>query len=140
MRVSNFRKYKNSPWIDLKAINCFVGTNGSGKSTMVKAYLLLYAYLKANKLFEIDFSHELFQSLYVQSFEELCCKQDAGNELVKIELDIHEVEYELHLTAHPLPGFAKVAYLKIDNPHEQVKYEFFQNDELAQKTGYDKQI
>ena len=48
MKVTNFRKYQESPFLELKGINCFVGTNGSGKSTMVKAYLLVYLYLKSN--------------------------------------------------------------------------------------------
>ena len=63
--VNNFRKYISTPEIELNDLNFFVGTNSSGKSTVVKSYLLIYNFLKSGKLFEIDFSEALYKDLNI---------------------------------------------------------------------------
>jgi AAA15 family ATPase/GTPase len=47
--LKNFRKFKNLPNIELSSINFLVGTNNSGKSTLVRSMLLLDQYFELAK-------------------------------------------------------------------------------------------
>ena len=42
----NFRRFENFPMMDLSKVNLLVGTNNSGKSTLVKGAILLLDDLK----------------------------------------------------------------------------------------------
>lgn len=56
IKISNFRKIKESWGLNLAPITFFTGTNNSGKSTVIKSLLVLEDYLKSNNHFEIDFN------------------------------------------------------------------------------------
>ena len=54
--ITNFRKVKETWNLDLAPITLFTGTNNSGKSSVIKALLLLEDYVKSNNHFELSFN------------------------------------------------------------------------------------
>lgn len=65
----NFRKFKEFPNTSLGNINILVGKNNSGKSTLVKATLLVLNYLKSNNHQEFPFSTQLLTDANINSFD-----------------------------------------------------------------------
>lgn len=56
IKISNFRKIQDTWDLDLAPITFFTGTNNSGKSTILKALLILEDHLNSNNHFELDFN------------------------------------------------------------------------------------
>jgi predicted ATPase len=54
--ITNFRKVKDTWNLDLAPITLFTGTNNSGKSSVIKALLLLEDYVKSDNHFELSFN------------------------------------------------------------------------------------
>ncbi|WP_397445937.1 AAA family ATPase [Polaribacter sp. R77954] len=69
IKLSNFRKVKNSWNLDLAPITFFTGTNNSGKSTVIKSLLLLEDYVKSNNHFELNFKGQNFYKHKIESFK-----------------------------------------------------------------------
>lgn len=55
IKVSNFRKVKDTCEIELGPITFFTGPNNSGKSTILKALMVLSDYGKSNNHLELNF-------------------------------------------------------------------------------------
>ena len=58
IKISNFRKIKDTWDLNLAPITFFTGTNNSGKSTVLKALLILEDHINSNNHFELDFNGE----------------------------------------------------------------------------------
>ena len=56
IQIKNFKKIKDECEIDLAPITFLTGTNNSGKSTIIKAILLLQDYFKSQDLFNLNFN------------------------------------------------------------------------------------
>ena len=67
--INNFRKIKDEWSLDLAPVTFFVGPNNSGKSSVLKAFLLLEDYLKSNNHFELNFQGENHPKHKIDSFE-----------------------------------------------------------------------
>ena len=50
----NFRRFENFPMLEFGKITYMVGRNNSGKSTMVKALLLVMDYLQNQTFFAVN--------------------------------------------------------------------------------------
>ncbi|MDM1063957.1 AAA family ATPase [Empedobacter falsenii] len=124
IQVNNFRKYISTPEIELNDLNFFVGTNSSGKSTIVKAYLLIYNFLKSGKLFEIDFSDALYKDLNIQDFKKQICQFSENNDTMKFNLSLNDFNFELELGEHQKSNFAKVLLFKITDLKNDIIYKY----------------
>lgn len=58
IKISNFRKIKDTWDLNLAPVTFFTGTNNSGKSTVFKALLILEDHINSNNHFELDFNGE----------------------------------------------------------------------------------
>lgn len=56
IKISNFRKIKETWELDLAPITFFTGTNNSGKSTILKSLLIIEDHLNSENHFELDFN------------------------------------------------------------------------------------
>nr|WP_317631725.1 AAA family ATPase [uncultured Flavobacterium sp.] len=135
IQVKNFRKYIISSKINLNNYNFFVGTNSSGKSTAVKALLLMMAYIKSENITEIDFSSQLFKNLNIQNFERLKCKYSDQENPVEIELQQDGYKFILKLIEHNLKSHAKVLYFGLEDLNNDVIYEYESNLNIEYTVG-----
>lgn len=69
IKLSNFRKIKDSWDLDLAPITFFTGTNNSGKSTVIKSLLVLEDYVKSNNHFELNFNGQNFHKHKIESYK-----------------------------------------------------------------------
>lgn len=142
IQVNNFRKYISTPEIELNDLNFFVGTNSSGKSTIVKSYLLIYNFLKSGKLFEIDFSDALFKDLNIQDFKKQICQFSDNKYTMKFSLFLNDFNFELELGEHQKSNFAKVLLFKITDFENDIvyKYHFKKGNLMNLPIGYDSEF
>ncbi|SDZ93145.1 AAA family ATPase [Bizionia paragorgiae] len=69
IKISNFRKIKETWDLDLAPITFLTGTNNSGKSTILKSLLLLEDHINSDNHFELDFNGEKARKHKVDCFD-----------------------------------------------------------------------
>ncbi|SFN17242.1 AAA ATPase domain-containing protein [Algoriella xinjiangensis] len=124
IQVNNFRKYISTPEIELNDLNFFVGTNSSGKSSLVKAYMLITTFIKEDKMFEIDFSSVEYKDVNIQDFNRQICQYSLSEENVNIKLCVNNFEYDLTLIPHEKSNFAKVLKYYVTDLVNDIIYEY----------------
>lgn len=124
IKVKNFRKYLETPKIDLKDLNILVGTNSSGKSSLVKAYILITKFIQSDKLFEIDFTSDYYKDLNINDFEKLKCKYSSDEDNILIELGVNDFIFSLTLTKHTKSNIANVLKYEILDITNDIVYEY----------------
>jgi len=88
IKVSNFRKIKESWQLTLAPITFFTGTNNSGKSTIFKSMLLLEDFVKSNNHFQLDFNGTNQRKYKIDSYSNAVNRNNRNN----LDLDI-KLEY-----------------------------------------------
>lgn len=110
IQVNNFRKYISTPEIELQNLNFLVGTNSSGKSTLVKAFLLISSYLQSSDITEIDLASKEYSRLNILNYEDLKSKFSSIED--KIEIKIHVGNFIVILILKEGDNTNKVKVLK----------------------------
>jgi predicted ATPase len=101
IKVSNFRKIKESWDLDLAPITFFTGTNNSGKSTVIKSLLLLEDYVKSNNHLELNFHGENFYKHKIESFKSAINRVNFKNFQKDIHLEYQNNGFEISILFQP---------------------------------------
>ena len=64
----NFRRFQDFPAIEYSGITFLVGRNNAGKSTLVKAILLLDNYLKSSDYKHLSFGNNVLEDANIVTF------------------------------------------------------------------------
>ncbi|QNM84597.1 AAA family ATPase [Polaribacter pectinis] len=111
IKLSNFRKVKDSWDLDLAPITFFTGTNNSGKSTVIKSLLLLEDYVKSNNHFELNFHGENFYKHKIESYKNAVNRTSFINLKKDLVFEYKNKGYDISLTfeigENNLIGFLK---------------------------------
>ena len=110
----NFRRFQNFPEIDLGDITILVGGNNAGKSTLVKAMLLMRDFLKSRiegasksfvfKTFNRQFSFDA-EHVNVGDFYRAFCRQSQSNEnTISFEMKIDKFHFSVNVCGERKPG------------------------------------
>ncbi len=93
----NFRRFIDFEPIEFKGITYLVGRNNSGKSTLVKALLLIIDYLKADALKTFSFNQNNVEDVNIVTFERALNKRAKLNNEESIEflLEMDELRFTL---------------------------------------------
>jgi len=124
IQVNNFRKYISTPKLELNDLNFFVGTNSSGKSTLVKAYMLIVAYITEDKFYDIDFNSSAYQNLNIQDFSRLKSKFTDSESNIEIKLALNNFVFTLELIPHENSNYAKVLNYSVQDNLNDIIYEY----------------
>ncbi|MFV0236695.1 AAA family ATPase [Empedobacter falsenii] len=124
IQVNNFRKYISTPKLELNDLNFFVGTNSSGKSTLVKAYMLIVAYITEDKFYDIDFNSSAYQNLNIQDFNRLKSKFTDSDSNIEIKLALNNFVFRLELMPHENSNYAKVLNYSVQDILNDIIYEY----------------
>ena len=102
LEFKNFRKFADFPAIEFNDITFLVGANNSGKSTFVKAVMLVYNYLQQRDLRTVDFNANGVDILNIVSYERALHKSNAVNkpEEIQIGATIHDYKFDIKLKSH----------------------------------------
>ncbi|MGG7551042.1 AAA family ATPase [Chryseobacterium arthrosphaerae] len=116
LEFKHFRKFENFRKISFNDITFLVGKNNSGKSTFVKAYMLILNYLKSDNLKSIDFNQGTVETLNIVTFDRALCKtmtNKAQKENISFTLQINDFEFSLTVTGKQDNTEADVLFLSI---------------------------
>ena len=130
--VKNFRKFTEIPSIELNGVNCLVGPNNAGKSSLTKALILFIENLKSMNGVAIgscglpfNFSDALCP-LHINSFKRALCRNATEKSIVftaklfdyTLELTVSENDAEIH--GHH-EGIGQVDKVVIKNDYEDIE-------------------
>ncbi len=68
LHFKNFRKFQEFPTLEFNDITFLVGKNNSGKSTFVKAILLIYNYMKSGNIQNLDFNQSNYEDVNIVTY------------------------------------------------------------------------
>lgn len=108
----NFRKFKAFPTIALGDINYMVGTNNSGKSTLVKAILMILDYLQNQQGPKLFFDDSTLNKINIVTYGRALCNMAEAGDLMKFNLVIGSFFIEIVLDGQEDNSYASVLSVK----------------------------
>lgn len=113
----NFRRFTDFKPIEFKGLTFLVGRNNSGKSTLVKALLLIIDYLKADKLKTLSFNENNIEDVNIVTFERALNKRAKQNkeEFIEFLLEINGIRFNMTITGRDDSTEVDVIRLSIDD-------------------------
>lgn len=121
IKLSNFRKIKDSWDLNISPVSFFTGTNNSGKSTIFKSLLLLEDFVKSNNHFELDFYGENSRKHKIDCFSNAINKVNRSNFDLNISFEYSQKGYDIKLVFQPdeikdkIISKGKLEYLEVLN-------------------------
>lgn len=113
----NFRRFTEFKPIEFNALTFLVGRNNSGKSTLVKALLLIIEYLKADNLKTLSFNQNNVEDVNIVTFKRALNKQAKLNneDFIEFLLEIDGLRFTLTITGKDDNTEVDVISLNIDD-------------------------
>lgn len=146
--LKNFRRFNDMNSITLGGVNMFVGGNNAGKSTVVKALLLVAEFLKNTKItgnslfsnprfyFDGFDGHSVNIDLFYRALYRDCPKEDKSmtfNVIIghfAIELCIFDITNEEFIP------YGEIKYIKVEDLNEKITFNF-QIDAARMSVSFD---
>ena len=91
----NFRKFINFQTIEYKSITFLVGKNNSGKSTLVKALILLIDYIQSDNVKVFSFNKTNIEDVNIVTYGRAKCKNNLDNDFIEFELQLDNFKIEI---------------------------------------------
>jgi predicted ATP-dependent endonuclease of OLD family len=88
----NFRRFKDFTPIDFRDIGFLVGRNNSGKSTLVKALILIIDYLKSNNVKAFNFSSTNIEDVNIVTYGRAKCQSIPAADFISFQLQIDNLD------------------------------------------------
>lgn len=132
----NFRRFVEMPAIELGGVNMFVGGNNAGKSTVVKAMLLIINFLKyakqENGLLKYRFDIGGAYDVNIDSFDNAICweKREDGYILFNISIDHFDVSISIIAptnTNGETYSHADINYVEVEDTLSKLKLKYEAN-------------
>lgn len=133
---SNFRRFTKFPEIDLGDISILVGGNNAGKSTLVKAMLLMRDFLKSrvegadnsnntNNTFEPHFSFDT-EHVNVGDFYRAFCRQSPRKEeTISFTMKIDKFRFVVKIRGERKPGvIPEVSLIAVSDEDKDIAFTF----------------
>jgi AAA15 family ATPase/GTPase len=126
----NFRRFKDFEQIEISGITFVVGKNNSGKSTLVKAILLLNNYFKSSNFDSFQFGNEILEDVNIVTYGRAKHIQAEEN-LISFTETIENYEIQIDITGNDDQIFGNVYSLKIHDTENDILFIFsFQNKSI----------
>ena len=149
---TNFRRFKKFPEIDLGDITILVGGNNAGKSTLVKAMLLMRDFLKS-RIESLDNTKEKYNILSLPQFSfdtehvnvgdfyrAFCRQSDKRDNTISFTMKIDKFRFIVNITGERKPGIIpQVSLIALFDEDKDISFTFdFTKGKLSACFGYDK--
>lgn len=122
----NFRRFQEFPEIELGNISIMVGRNNSGKSTMVKAILLVLDYLQNQQYNEFSFTNKSLEDANIVTFGRAKNNKLESNEIV---FEFETYSFSIFIYGGNEDTSASVSKLIIKDPNLSTTFEINYNEE-----------
>lgn len=118
----NFRRFVDFKPIEYKDITFLVGRNNSGKSTMVKALLLISDYLKSGNLKEFHFGNNILEDANIVTFSRALnnTASKRNDDIIWFTYQIDNYLIEISISGTPDKTCADVHQFLIKNQSENI--------------------
>jgi predicted ATPase len=120
----NFRRFAEFPELDYGPITFLVGRNNSGKSTFVKAILLIDNYLKSDKIDFFSFTDKILEDANIVTFGRAKNKSNENEHSISFTFQIEDFEVFIDIMGDQNDTSAWVAALFIKNINNGYYYNF----------------
>lgn len=136
----NFRRFIDFESIEHSNITYLVGKNNSGKSTLVKAVLLINSFLKSGRLDYLSFGNDVLNDANIVTYGRAFSQSANESEPLEFKYSLEEYDIVLKVSSDkPNSTVANLIYLDIVDNIRLYKYTF-SNDvltmgKLAEKRG-----
>ena len=120
----NFRRFVEFPVLECGPITFLVGRNNSGKSTFVKAILLIDNFLKSDKIKIFDFADKILEDVNIVTFGRAKNKGNKKKDSINFVYQIEDFEVVIEITGNEDDTQAKVVSLFIKNLKNGYYYNF----------------
>lgn len=128
---TNFRRFKDFGPIEYGGITFLVGRNNAGKSTLVKALLLIDNYFKAKDIFHFSFDNSVLEDVNVVTYGR-AKHQNSDENFIEFTFHFENNLVEIKITGEDDNSFGVVNELKVTDFGENLKYIFnIQNKNLT---------
>jgi len=148
----NFRKFQDFPTIDLGEITILVGGNNAGKSTLVKAILLMRDFLKS-RIESVDRAGNVFKSVKPQfkfdaehvnigEFYRAFCRQSPSKEDTMVfTMKIDKFCFVVNIHGERKPGvIPEVSMIAVSDEKDNIHFTFdFVKNQMTARFVYDKE-
>lgn len=149
----NFRKFQDFPTIELGDITILVGGNNAGKSTLVKAMLLMRDFLKS-RIESVDKSRNIFKSVKPQfkfdaehvnvgEFYRAFCRQSPIEEdTMSFSMKMDKFFFVVNLRGERKPGvIPEVSIITVTDEDKNISFTFdFAKGQMTARFSYDKKV
>ena len=147
----NFRRFQNFPEIELGDITILVGGNNAGKSTLVKAMLLMRDFLKS-RIERVEDTNNIFKTftrphfnfdtehVNVGDFYRAFCRQSPQKEnTISFTMKIKQFHFVVKISGERKPGvIPQVSLIAITDEYRDVSFTFdFDKSQMTARFGYD---
>lgn len=147
----NFRRFQNFPEIELGDITILVGGNNAGKSTLVKAMLLMRDFLKS-RIERVEDTNNIFKTftrphfnfdtehVNVGDFYRAFCRQSPQKEnTISFTVKIKQFRFVVKISGERKPGvIPQVSLIAITDEYRDVSFTFdFDKSQMTARFGYD---
>lgn len=119
----NFRRFTKFSPIEYRGITFLVGQNNSGKSTVVKALLLVHEYLKSGDIFNFSFVNHHIEETNIVTYGR-AKNTFAAHDFISFELQIDAYIIEIVISGVPDKTVAFVEQLLISDTSKNINYHF----------------
>ena len=119
----NFRRFQNFNPLDYSGITFLVGRNNAGKSTLVKALLLIDNYFKVDPIESLSFGNNVLEDANIVTYGRAKNHQAQEN-YIKFTQEIENYLIELTVTGENDKAFANVHLLSITDISRKLNFIF----------------
>lgn len=135
----NFRRFQDFPTLELGNISIMVGRNNSGKSTMVKALLLVLDYLQNQQHNEFSFTNKSLEDANIVTFGRAKNNKSDADE-ISFQFEIDNFSFSIIIYGNDEDTKANVASILIKDIDLSINYYINYNQENITITKLNKQV
>lgn len=138
---TNFRRFENFPLLNFSPITYMVGKNNSGKSTMVKALLLVLDYLQYQLSDTFSFESNVLEDVNIVTFGR--AKNNANsNPTISYQFHLDEFHFHIEINGNEESTEASVLVLKIEDSASGVTIEInhLKGEVIVSRTTIEDQV
>lgn len=128
---TNFRRFADFPDLEYGPITFLVGKNNSGKSTMVKAILLINNYLKSDNIYRLGLADKVLDETNIVTFGRAKNIEDKKNDSIKFSYQLNNIAVQIIVTGDEDDTDLKVVSLDLTDSENGYKYEILPNSGIT---------
>lgn len=120
----NFRRFANFPELEYDGITLLVGKNNSGKSTVVKAFLLIGDFLKSKNVRTFSFGSNMFEDANIVTYERaLNVNAKSRNEdFIRFHYQFNEFIIDIEITGEGERTNADILHFSFTDTSENISF------------------